>query len=53
MAEGRRAEVVDANWTPDLTKDRARRLLQLLFRPAADGERGDDGLDESREGEAA
>jgi hypothetical protein len=49
-----RVEVVETNFTPNLTKDRSRRLLLLLllFGPPA-GEREDDGREESREGEAA
>lgn len=47
-----RVEVTDTRWTPDLDKDRARRLLQLLFRPAP-GEREDAEREDPREGEAA
>jgi hypothetical protein len=56
MAESHRVEVVEKNFAPGLTKDRARQLLLLLFRPLA-GEREDGGRDEPQveptEGEAA
>jgi hypothetical protein len=52
----RHVEVVETNFTRDIDKDRARRLLLLLFRPLA-GEREEGGRDdpqaEPKEGEAA
>lgn len=51
MPPERRVEVVEAEWTPGLTKDRARLLLLLLF--GAQFERKSGEREESREGEAA
>jgi hypothetical protein len=53
-----RVEIVETNFTPDLPKDRARRLLQLLFcdREQTQSERKQgegDGLDEPQEGAAS